>query len=59
MKRVSDREKTIVWIPVILEPIEVEVPLVAIVSGFGNVPVAVRILPDRTNVQDIVSATTP
>ena len=47
IKRVSRAEKTIVGVPVILEPIEVEVPALAIPVEVRNIVVAIRVLPDR------------
>ncbi|MBI2642408.1 MAG: hypothetical protein HYW97_00995 [Candidatus Wildermuthbacteria bacterium] len=59
MKQIANRGKTVVLVPLVLEPVEVQVPLVAIVPEFGDVPVAVRVLPGRANVQNIVYATIP
>lgn len=57
MKRVADRKKTIVRIPPILQPIQVQVPLRGIAPEFRDVTIAVRIPPDRTNVQNTVYVT--
>ena len=46
MKRVSDSGETPVVIPVVLEPVEVQVPVQAIVPEIRNVTVAVRITPE-------------
>lgn len=43
----ADGQETIVVIPVVLEPIQIEVPLVGIAPEIGNVPVAIPVLPDR------------
>ena len=48
MKRVSGTEKAAVGVPVIVEPIEVEVPPVAIPVKIRDVPVTVAVLPDRS-----------
>ena len=46
-KRVSNSRKTVVSIPVILEPIEVEAALVRIAPKVRNVPIAIQVPPDR------------
>ncbi len=53
MKQIANRSKAIVLVPLVLEPIEVQVALGAIPVEVRDVPVAVRVLPDRANVQNI------
>ncbi len=43
----ADRQKTIVGVPVVVEPVEVEVPLGVVPVEVGNVAVAVLVLPDQ------------
>jgi len=59
MKRVSDSEKATVLVPVVLKPVEVELALAVPLVEIRDVPVAVRVPPLRTNVQNIICATTP
>ena len=47
-KRVSGTEQAFISVEVVLEPIEVQVPLVAVPVEVRDVPVAVAILPDRS-----------
>ncbi len=47
MKRVSERDDAIVAVEVIVEPIEVQVPPVAVPVQVRNVQVAVAITPDK------------
>ncbi len=47
MKRVSWTDEAIIRIEVILEPIEVQVPALAIEVEVSNVAPAIRILPDK------------
>ena len=59
MKRISDSEETTMLVPVILEPIEIELALAIPLVEIRNVPVAVRVPPPRTNMQNIICTTTP
>ncbi len=56
MKRISRAEQTVIDIPVIPEPIEVQVPPVIIPVEIRRIQVAVGVAPDF--VQNIVYATT-
>ena len=47
MKRVSDSGETVVLVPPVLEPVEVQVPLGAVPVEVRDVAVAIRIPPDR------------
>ena len=47
MKRLAEGQEPIVRIPVVLEPVEVEVPLATVAIEIADVAVAVRVLPDR------------
>lgn len=49
MKRFSDTCEPVVRIPVIVEPVQVQVPLAVVVPEIRNVPVAIPVLPDRTD----------
>ncbi len=53
MKRIANRSKAIVLVPLVLKPTEVQVALGVIPVEVRNVPIAVRVLPDRANVQNI------
>ena len=46
MKRVADGSKPVVVVPPVLKPIEVEVPLIGVAPEFGDIAVAVAVLPD-------------
>ena len=59
MKRVSDGREPVDLVPVILVPVHVQVALRTVPVEVRNVAVAVPVLPDGTNVQSIVCATTP
>ena len=48
MKTIAETDETIVGVPVIVEPIEVQVPLVIVPVQVRDVAVAVRVLPERT-----------
>lgn len=48
-KILADTEETIVGIPVIVKPIEIQLALVAVNIQFGNIAVAIGIRPDRTD----------
>ncbi len=56
-KRIAAGKETIVLVPPIVKPVEVQVALVGIVPKFGNVAVAVAVLPDGI-VQNIIYYTT-
>lgn len=59
-KKVADGRKATVLIPLIVVPIQVEVPLVGVLVGIEDVPVAVRVHPDRADcVQWIICGTAP
>jgi len=47
MRPTAERQKTIVRVPVVLEPIEVQVPPLAIPVEIRDVAVAIRVLPDQ------------
>ena len=47
MKRFSERDDAIVAVEIVLEPIEVQVPPVAVPVEVRNVQVAVAITPDK------------
>lgn len=47
MKRLAEGEEPVVRIPVVLEPIEVQVTLAIVAIEIADVTVAVRVLPDR------------
>lgn len=47
MKQVSGTEQTIIAIEIVLEPVEVQVPLIAVPVEVRNIAVAVRILPNQ------------
>ena len=47
MRRVSDGEETVVLVPPVLEPVEVEVPLVGVAPEIRDVAVAIQMPPDR------------
>ncbi len=49
MKRISDGRKHIVPIPPVVEPVEIEVALAAILVQHQDIPVAVRILHVRAS----------
>lgn len=57
MKIVADSGKAVVRVPPIVEPIEVELAPISAAPQVRHIAVAVRILPDRTNVQDIIRST--
>lgn len=59
MKRVSDGREPIDLVPVVLDPVQVQVALRAVPVEVRNVAVAVPVLPNGTSVQNIVCATTP
>jgi len=59
MKRVADSREPVVGIPLILEPVQVQVAPARAAPEFGRVAVAVRVPKDRTNIQNTVYATTP
>jgi hypothetical protein len=48
MKRVANGSESVDLVPVILEPIEVQVALTAVSVQIRDIAVAVRVLPDRT-----------
>lgn len=54
----ADDQPTITVVEIVVRPVEVRVPLILEVVEVGHVRVAVRILPLRTNVPDIVYTTT-
>ena len=58
MKRVSRTRETIIGVEVVREPIEVQVPTLAIEIEIRDVAVAIPVPPNRI-VRSIVHATTP
>ena len=46
MKRVSGPDEAIIGIPIVLKPIEVQIPPLAVPIEIRNVPIAIRVLPD-------------
>ena len=58
MKRVSDGRESVYLVPVVLDPVEVQVALRTVPVEVRNVAVAVPVLPDGTSVQNIAHATT-
>ena len=58
MKRVSDGREPIDLVPVVLDPVQVQVPLRAVPVEIGNVAVAIQVPPDRI-VRSVVRATIP
>ena len=59
MKPVSYYSEPIVLVPVVLEPVEVQVAPAVIAVKIRDVAVVVPVLPDRTSVQNTIHATTP
>jgi len=59
MKRVSDGREPVDLVPVVLDPVQVQVALRAVPVEVRNVAAAEPVMPDGTNVQSIVCATTP
>lgn len=57
MKRVSDRGKAVDLIPVVLNPVKIQVALGTVPAEVRDVAVAVRVLPHGTNVQNIIYTT--
>ena len=57
IKRLADSRETAVVIPPVVKPVEVQVTLRAVPVEIRAVAVAIRVLPDRTIVRDIVYAT--
>ena len=53
----ADGRETPVSIPIVLEPDEVQVALRIVPVKIRHVAVAIAVLPDRTNEQDIISTT--
>lgn len=47
MKRLSDGGKSVVLVPLVLEPIEVEVPLAGVTPEIRDVAIAIAVLSDR------------
>ena len=47
IKQIAGAEKPIIGVPVVLEPIEIEVPLLAIPVKVRHVAIAIRVLPDH------------
>ena len=58
MKPLAGADQTIVRVEPVVEPVEVQVPPVVVPVEVGHLTVAIRIQPDRTNVQNTVHATT-
>lgn len=50
MKKIADRRETVVLVPVVLDPVQVQVALVVPVVEVRHVPVAVRVLPDGATI---------
>ena len=46
-KRVSDGGEPIIVVPLVVEPVQVEVTLVIVLPEFRDVSVAIAVLPDR------------
>lgn len=59
IKRISDGREPADLVPVVLDPVEVQVPLRTVPVEVRNVAVAVPVLPDGTSVQNIAHTTTP
>ena len=59
MKLLADGREPKDPAPVVLDPVQVQVALRAVPVEVWNVAVAVPVLPNGTNVQSIVYATTP
>ena len=59
MKRVSDGRESVDLVPVVLDPVQIQIALRAVPVEVRNIAVAVPVLPDGTNMQSIVYATTP
>jgi len=53
MKRISQAEQTIIGVPVVLKPIEVQDPPIVIPVKIGHVQVAVSITPDLCKISSI------
>lgn len=47
MKRVADDEETVVLVPIVVVPVQVQLPLVIPPVQAGDVAVAIRVMPDR------------
>ena len=58
MKRISDGQEPVVAISLIVKPIEIEIAPVVVVPKFGNIAVAIAVLPDG-KVQNTIYTTTP
>jgi len=57
IKRVAESDETIVLVPIVLKPVEVQVTLAAVPIQVRNVEVTIRVPPDR-NTQNITNTTT-
>ncbi len=57
MKRVADCSETVVVVPLVAPPIEVQVALFGVPVEVRDVAVVVQVLPHGTNVRNIASAT--
>jgi len=57
-KRVAGTDEPVVGVEVVVEPIEVQVPTLAIPVEVRHVAVAIRVHPDR-NAQNIIYTTAP
>lgn len=59
IKKIADGGKTPVVIPVVLKLIEIGIALRIVLVEANHVAVAIRVLPDRTIVRNILRTTTP
>ncbi len=57
MKKVADCRKPVVAVPVVVDPVQVEVALVVPVVEVRDIPVAIQITPDTHFVQSTIRAT--
>ncbi len=58
MKIVAGTDESTIGVEIVPEPIEVQIPTIAIPVQIRHIAIAISIMPDGTNVQNIIYATT-